>query len=53
MNITVDDPDTFNQPWSTYVRHVRGKEAFYEDICAENNLNLFDYHMPVALKPDF
>jgi hypothetical protein len=53
VNITVDDPDTFNQPWSTYVRHVRGKEAFYEDICAENNLNLFDYHMPVALKPDF
>jgi len=53
VNITVDDPDTFNQPWSTYVRHVRGKEAFYEDICAENNLNLFDYHMPVAEKPDF
>jgi hypothetical protein len=53
VNITVDDPDTFNQPWSTYVRHERGKEPFYEDICAENNLNIFDYHMPVAEKPDF
>ena len=53
VNITVDDPDTFNQPWSTYVRHVRGREPFYEDICAENNLNIFDYHMPVAEKPDF
>src|SRR5882672_933524 len=31
VNITVDDPDTFNQPWSTNVRHVRGKEPFYED----------------------
>jgi len=52
-NITVDDPDTFNQPWSTNVRHERGREPYLEDICAENNLHLFDYHMPVAEKPDF
>jgi hypothetical protein len=52
-NITVDDPDTFNQPWSTVVRHRRGQEPFYEDICQENNLNLFDYHMPVSARPDF
>lgn len=52
-DITVDDPDTFNQPWSTVVRHQRGREPFYEDICAENNLNLFDYHMPVSKRPDF
>ena len=53
-NITMDDPDTFNQPWSTYERHERGTELpIVEDICAENNLNLFDYHMPVAEKPDF
>jgi hypothetical protein len=53
VKITVDDPDTFNRPWSTYLHHQRGREPFYEDICAENNLNLFDYHMPVAEKPDF
>jgi hypothetical protein len=53
VQFTVDDPDTFNQPWTTRLRHTRGKEPFYEDICAENNLNLFDYHMPVAEKPDF
>ena len=53
VSITVDDPDTFNRPWSTYVRHQRGQVQFYEDICAENNLNLFDYHMPVSEKPDF
>ena len=54
-NITVDDPDTFNRPWSTVVRHERGKYPYLEDICAENNLNfgLFDYHMPTADKSDF
>ncbi|MDE2476217.1 MAG: hypothetical protein KGO48_14280 [Alphaproteobacteria bacterium] len=52
-NITVDDPDTFNQPWSSVIRHRRGQEPFYEDICQENNLNLFDYHMPVANTADF
>jgi hypothetical protein len=53
VNITVDDPDTFNRPWSTYVRHERGRDPYLEDICAENNTNLFDYHMPVAVKSDF
>jgi hypothetical protein len=24
-----------------------------EDVCAENNQHLFDYHIPVADKPDF
>jgi hypothetical protein len=52
-DITVDDPDTFNAPWSTYVRHVRARDPYLEDICPENNTNLFDYHMPVAEKPDF
>ena len=28
-------------------------QTAYEKICAENNTNLFDYHMPVAEKPDF
>ena len=51
--ITVDDPDTFNQPWSTVVRHERGTDPYLEDVCAENNTNLFDYHMPVATKADF
>ena len=58
VNFTIDDPDTFNQPWSTYVRHTPAqatftKESYVEDICADNNTNLFDYHMPVAAKPDF
>jgi len=53
VDITVDDPDTFNQPWQTYQRYQRGRRPFFEDICAENNTHLFDYHMPVAQTPDF
>jgi hypothetical protein len=53
VNITVDDPDTFHQPWQTYQRYQRGQRPLAEFICAENNTNLFDYHMPVADKPDF
>jgi len=29
------------------------QETLPEVICSENNLNLFDYGMPVANKPDF
>jgi hypothetical protein len=25
----------------------------HEEACAENNQHLFDYHIPVANKPDF
>jgi hypothetical protein len=52
----VDDPDSFNEPWSA-IRHYRGApiemHAQPEEICAENNQHLFDYHIPVANKPDF
>jgi hypothetical protein len=50
---TVDDPDAFYQPWSGMRRYRRAQEAFAEDVCAENNLHLFDYGIPVANKPDF
>jgi len=29
------------------------KEEFAEDVCAENNEHLFDYHIPEAKTPDF
>ena len=51
--ITVDDPGAFNAPWETYVHHERGRFPMVEDICAENNQNLFDYKMPVEETPDF
>jgi hypothetical protein len=54
VDITVDDPDTFYQPWRTYQRYQRTQQALVEDICAENNTaHLFDYGTPVAEKPDF
>jgi len=52
----VDDPDTFNVPWSA-IRHYRGAQiemhAQPEEVCAENNQHLFDYHIPIANKTDF
>jgi hypothetical protein len=53
VNITVDDLDTFYRPWQTFQRYQRGQRPLAEFICAENNQILFDYHMPVADKPDF
>jgi len=53
VKIAVDDPGAFNEPWSTYVHHERGRFPMVEDICAENNQNLFDYKMPVEETPDF
>jgi hypothetical protein len=52
--LTVDDPDTFNAPWTAayHFRRVQ-RPLFDEEVCAENNEHLFDYHTPVADKPDF
>jgi hypothetical protein len=53
VKFTVDDPDAFNAPWSAMQRYRRVQQPWREDICAENNQHLFDYHIPVANKPDF
>jgi hypothetical protein len=50
---TVDDPDAFYQPWSGMRRYRRAQREITENICAENNQHLFDYHIPIADKPDF
>ncbi|HYK78877.1 MAG TPA: hypothetical protein VEU95_04575, partial [Micropepsaceae bacterium] len=51
---TVDDPDTFYQPWSGMRRYRRAQQEHDEIVCAENNTNnVFDYHVPKAEKPDF
>jgi hypothetical protein len=50
---TVDDPDAFYEPWSGMRRYRRVRDEWAEDVCAENNQHLFDYHIPVASKPDF
>ena len=55
VTTTFDDPEGFYKPWSTLVRDERGQEPFLEVICAESNFNfgLFDFHMPIATKPEF
>jgi hypothetical protein len=50
---TVDDPDAFYQPWTGMRRYRRAPLEIVETICAENNEHLFDYHIPIANKPDF
>jgi len=54
LRFTVDDPDTFITPWTGAFRfhRVQRSEMPYEEVCAENN-NQFEYHVPVAQKPDF
>jgi len=49
----IDDPDTYNQPWQAIRRFRRVERTMAEDVCAENNQHLFDYHIPAANKPDF
>jgi hypothetical protein len=53
VTVTVDDPDTYHQPWSGTRRFRRTDLPYHEEICAEGNRNLFDYKIPVASKPDF
>jgi hypothetical protein len=54
--VTVEDPDTFNEPLHMVQRWRKVKNPLLETACAENNndyfgLNLFP--MPQADKPDF
>jgi hypothetical protein len=53
VTMTIDDPDTYNKPWQAIRRYRRTQRPFVEQVCAENNHQLFDYHIPVADKADF
>jgi len=53
VTFTVEDPDTFNEPWSGTRRYRRVRQPLLEEVCAENNQHLFDYHIPVAERVDF
>jgi hypothetical protein len=51
VDITFDDPDAFNAPWTVMQRYDRIQQQMDEQICTENNLQFFD--IPVASRPDF
>jgi hypothetical protein len=53
VTFRVEDPSTFYEPWSAINNFKRVQMPMHEEACAENNQHLFDYHMPVASKPDF
>jgi hypothetical protein len=53
VKFSVEDPDTYYQPWSAIQRYRRVQREYSEQVCAENNTHLFDYHIPEAQKPDF
>jgi hypothetical protein len=42
VDFTVEDPGTFNMPWSGVVVYNRARGLFIEDVCAEN---IHDYIM--------
>jgi hypothetical protein len=50
---TVEDPDTYYEPWTGMRRYRRVEQTGYEKICAEGNRHLFDWKMPMAETPDF
>ena len=55
VDFTVDDPKSFNMPWSATV-HYRKANGFAEIVCAENNLDVTTgklYPLPIAAKADF
>jgi hypothetical protein len=54
--VNVDDPGTFNMPWTAVQRWHRVEREMPEDICAENNFSFFDYDvtpLPEAKQADF
>jgi len=57
--VTVDDPGTFNKPWSGMVQWRRVNQPMLESVCAENNVafeqyfGLQEYPMPTAKTADF
>ena len=53
VNIHVEDPGAFTTPWDAIQRYRRVQQPTLEEACAENNTHLFEYHIPVADKPDF
>jgi len=53
VRFTVDDPGTYDQPWSAIQRFRRVPTPMDEQVCAEGNFLLFDYGLPKADKADF
>ena len=53
VTFTVDDPDTYEKPWSAKQRFRRAEGPMTEQVCAEGNFLLFDYGLHTDDHPDF
>jgi hypothetical protein len=54
--VTVNDPDTFNEPLHMVQRWRKVENPLLETVCAENNFDFFNQNLfpiPQADKPDF
>jgi hypothetical protein len=54
--VTVNDPDTFNEPLILKQRWFKQEGTMLETVCAENNQDYFSqglFPVPMADKPDF
>jgi hypothetical protein len=54
--VTVDDPDTFNEPLHMVQRWRKVENPFLETVCAEDNFDYFNQNLfpiPEAKKADF
>ncbi len=54
VEFTIEDQDTFNQPWKAMVRYDRAQETLPENICVrEQSACCSTADMPAATNPDF
>jgi hypothetical protein len=53
VQILVEDPEAFNQPFQMMQRYERVPANWMEAICAENNGYFFQERIPTASAPDF
>jgi hypothetical protein len=52
--ITIEDPETFYEPWQAQRLYDRVSQDFEEDICAENvREDVVEYGIPIAEQTDF
>jgi len=52
--ITIEDPETFNEPWQAQRLYDRVSQNFEEDMCAENvREDVVEYGIPISDRQDF
>jgi hypothetical protein len=56
LDVTIEDPGVFYQPWSAQITYLRAKLTWNELVCAENPTEYYlgkNTAVPTAAQPDF